>query len=334
MPPGTSGLCGGCVTALRPSMWRLLTRTRGVFECAQKNSREPVWRFLYQRLSLRAQRTVDTSGANWSNTPAASANLGLDLQKTRLKGPKVDSRTWCRRWAPSRKERSAEPGTTQGTPAEALQESCSEPTFRRRDQKDAGRCDRPASIKYVAASCPLLVCVSDRTSAQCRLRWASIGRCSQIWTPGVRVAIGLNSPLYSAGPRGFMSNVSCCEAPPVRNRKMTAFGRGVGPAGAVPRSRATSVIDNPRAPIVPAWRNARRPINGWRGLADVCIGLPPQQVVTDGTKSALEDHTGIAADRVEKTGMNSGRTTCRDNGCQSRTGNGRGLSPSFARRSP
>src|ERR1700722_7917555 len=177
------------------------------------------------------------------------------------------------------------------------------------DRKDAGRCDRPVSIKYVAASCPLLVCVNDRTSAQCRLRWASIGRCSQMWMPGVRVAIGLNSPLYSAGPRGFMSKVSCCEAPPVRNRKMTAFGRGVVPAGDVPRSRATSVIDNPRAPIVPAWRNARRHINGWRGLADVCIGLAPQHVVTDGPKWALAGHSGIGADRVEKTGMNPGRKT-------------------------
>ena len=70
----------------------------------------------------------------------------------------------------------------------------------RLDRKVVGSCDRPVSIKYVAASCPLLVCVSERTRAQCWLRWASIGRCSQIWMPGVRVAIGLNSPLKSAGP--------------------------------------------------------------------------------------------------------------------------------------
>ena len=74
-----------------------------------------------------------------------------------------------------------------------------------------------------------------------------------------------------------MSKVSCCEAPPVRNRKITAFGRPARPAGAAPRSSATSVIDSPSAPIVPACRKARRPINGWRGLADVCMGLPPNR---------------------------------------------------------
>src|SRR5579872_4678334 len=92
--------------------------------------------------------------------------------------------------------------------------------------------------------------------------------------PGVLVAIGLNSPLNSAGPCGFMSKVSCCEAPPVRNRKMTAFGRLRGPAVAAARSPETSAIDSPRAPIVPACRNTRRFSNGWCGLVDVCM-VPP-----------------------------------------------------------
>ena len=45
---------------------------------------------------------------------------------------------------------------------------------------------------------------------------ASLGRCSQMWVPGVRVRMGLNSPRTSMGASGFMSKLSCCANPPER----------------------------------------------------------------------------------------------------------------------
>ena len=40
-------------------------------------------------------------------------------------------------------------------------------------------------------------------------------------SPGVRVAIGLNSPRISSEASGFMSKVSICESPPDKKMKMT-----------------------------------------------------------------------------------------------------------------
>jgi hypothetical protein len=45
---------------------------------------------------------------------------------------------------------------------------------------------------------------------------ACCGKCSLICTPGTLVAIGLNSPLNSAGASGFRSYMSMCDGPPGR----------------------------------------------------------------------------------------------------------------------
>ena len=82
--------------------------------------------------------------------------------------------------------------------------------------KPAGRSERPVSMIWWPAEWSFDGCVSDRTSDQRWLRLASSGRCSQIWTPGVRVAIGWNSPRMSSGASGLGSKLSCCASPPER----------------------------------------------------------------------------------------------------------------------
>ena len=69
--------------------------------------------------------------------------------------------------------------------------------------KPAGRSDRPVSMIMVAGR---VVVRRVRQRADQRPRWlrlASSGRCSQIWMPGVRVAIGLNSPRIVVGGVGL-----------------------------------------------------------------------------------------------------------------------------------
>jgi hypothetical protein len=79
-----------------------------------------------------------------------------------------------------------------------------------------GKSDRPVSMIMCPSVCEFDQCPSDRTSAQCRLRAARPGRCSQISMPELAVEIGLNSPRISAGARGFRSKLSCCARPPER----------------------------------------------------------------------------------------------------------------------
>ena len=62
-----------------------------------------------------------------------------------------------------------------------------------------------------------------RTRVYLSARAARRGRCSQILSPGRRVAIGLNSPRISAGASGFMSNISRWLGPPVRKMRITDF---------------------------------------------------------------------------------------------------------------
>lgn len=87
--------------------------------------------------------------------------------------------------------------------------------------KPVGRSDRPVSMTWWPAEWSLLACVSERTIDQRWLRPASSGRCSQTWTPGVRVAIGRNSPRMPSGASGLGSKLSCCASPPERKMKIT-----------------------------------------------------------------------------------------------------------------
>ena len=70
----------------------------------------------------------------------------------------------------------------------------------------------PVSRKCVAVVWSTSVCVIERTIASLSVRWASCGKCSQIWMPGTLVRnrlelaadfgrrSGLQSPRYPAGP--------------------------------------------------------------------------------------------------------------------------------------
>ena len=49
---------------------------------------------------------------------------------------------------------------------------------------------RPVNMMWCPSEWSLLGWLSDRTRAQCWLRAARRGRCSQIWMPAVRVRIG------------------------------------------------------------------------------------------------------------------------------------------------
>ena len=55
---------------------------------------------------------------------------------------------------------------------------------------------------------PLYGVVNERSNAQRSLRWASIGKCSQISMPGTLVAIGLNSPRIPLGAFGEPEDVA------------------------------------------------------------------------------------------------------------------------------
>ena len=88
-----------------------------------------------------------------------------------------------------------------------------------------GSWERPLSIIRCPPVWSFDGCVSDRTRAHRWLRAASMGRCSQMRMPGVRVAIDWNSPRTCAGASGLGSKLSCCEMPP--DRKMNRQDRGL-----------------------------------------------------------------------------------------------------------
>lgn len=79
-----------------------------------------------------------------------------------------------------------------------------------------GAFDCPVSMMWWPSEWSFDGCVSDRTSVHRSDRAASFGRCSQILTPVVFVAIGLNSPRTSAAASGFGSKLSCWARPPER----------------------------------------------------------------------------------------------------------------------
>ena len=58
--------------------------------------------------------------------------------------------------------------------------------------------------------------LSERTTASLSHMRACMGKCSQIWTPGTLVAIGLNSPRNSIGASGLRSYMSMWDGPPPR----------------------------------------------------------------------------------------------------------------------
>jgi len=85
---------------------------------------------------------------------------------------------------------------------------------------------------------PSLV-VIERTGTTCCIILANFGRCSEIFTPGTAVSIGLIGPPFLCP--GFKSNVSIWLGPPVIQSSMQArfrFG-----SLAVPSANALSQPD-------------------------------------------------------------------------------------------
>src|SRR5207237_6576436 len=79
-----------------------------------------------------------------------------------------------------------------------------------------GRRGLPVS-QYIGArawSPGLLSVVTERRIVYLSAIFARFGISSQTSRPGTLVLIGLNSPRYSAGASGFMSNMSVCGGPP------------------------------------------------------------------------------------------------------------------------
>ena len=76
---------------------------------------------------------------------------------------------------------------------------------------------------------------------------------------GTLVAIGLNSPRYSAGASGFRSHVSMWLGPPPFQIRMTevSFAARREPPGR-PAARSTSASVRPARPSKPALRKLRR----------------------------------------------------------------------------
>ena len=79
------------------------------------------------------------------------------------------------------------------------------------------------------------------------------GKNSQMSIPGTLVRIGRNSPRYSAGASGFMSNMSRCGGPPLRWMLMIAFFD----AGAAPSARNSPARESPPMPVAPIRKKAR-----------------------------------------------------------------------------
>ena len=114
---------------------------------------------------------------------------------------------------------------------------------------------------------------------------AIFGMCSQIWTPGTFVSIGLNSPRNSFGASGFRSNVSICDGPPLRYTLMIDFfgiGLVVLCSSSARRKPASVSPPNAAAPIcrqIPPGKPIAKPrpraVNGKHGrsLSELIHGI-------------------------------------------------------------
>ena len=115
-------------------------------------------------------------------------------------------------------------------------------------------CDRPC-MHWKAACCPSLPTM-ERMTANRSIRCAMPGSSSQIWMPGTRVLIGLNSPRISAGASGLRSTMSWWGGPPDRKTMMTDLCELLIPAWASARRICGS--DSPPRAKPPICRKLRR----------------------------------------------------------------------------
>ncbi len=121
----------------------------------------------------------------------------------------------------------------------------------------------PVSPQYTAAACETFTpWWADRRVVPRCASLANLGKCSQYWSPGTLVAIGLNSPRIASGAFGFMSQVSSWLGPPLRNTRMQASAEDEAEAVAADllASSALNKAGKPRPhrPIPPTWSTRRR----------------------------------------------------------------------------
>ena len=123
---------------------------------------------------------------------------------------------------------------------------------------------------YMPVVCTEAVWVTDRTMRMRSTSLAIRGNSSETRMPSTFVEIELSSPRISAGASGFMSQVSSCDGPPLRNTWMHRLalpndGRG-SPTLAEARDRPGEI--SPAGQSRLAWRNSRLgrdgPIGGHR----------------------------------------------------------------------
>src|SRR5436309_2862908 len=97
---------------------------------------------------------------------------------------------------------------------------------------------RPDRTSLHAGPCTFILCVIDRSRQTLSAIDASPGRCSQTWTPGTAVLIGLNSPRTLSVAAGFRSHKSIWLGPPKRKKKTQDLPRCLlAPVWAAARSR-------------------------------------------------------------------------------------------------
>src|SRR5262245_13647687 len=95
-----------------------------------------------------------------------------------------------------------------------------------------------------------------RSTAPWCITLAVFGRCSLIWSPGMDVAIGLNSP-PSFVP-GFMSKVSLCDGPPSIHRRMHDLCFALVWAACVARTLSQPDIEVAATPAADSLNRSRR----------------------------------------------------------------------------
>ncbi len=118
-------------------------------------------------------------------------------------------------------------------------------------------------VTFWKLECSSIMPTIERIRATLSITPAILGSSSPIWTPGSRVAIGLNSPRMPTGASGLRSKVSWCAWPPDRYTMITDLWddrEDFEDAPPVPSDSACNKAGrfSPPIPRPPILRNDRR----------------------------------------------------------------------------